>query len=164
MQCAEGRIGRVFALRLEHGEPMPEALETFAAEQGIHSGLVVMVGGVDDGSRLVVGPEQGAALPVVPMVRALGGVHEVAAVGTLFPAEPEAPGEAARPVLHMHAACGREDSTITGCIRKGIHTWQTLEIILIEVTGLDATRVSDPAMGFQLLQCRDRSTPDQPPA
>ena len=144
MQYTEGRIGRVFALRLEHKERLPEVLETFAAEKGVYSGLVIMVGGVDEGSRLVVGPEDGA----------LRGTHEVAAVGTLFPAEPETPGEPGKPALHMHAACGREDSTTTGCIREGISTWQILEIILIEVTGLNAARVSDPVTGFQLLQCQ----------
>jgi len=154
MQYTEGRIGRVFALRLEHKERLPEVLETFAAEKGVYSGLVIMVGGVDEGSRLVVGPEDGEALPAVPMVTALRGTHEVAAVGTLFPAEPETPGEPGKPALHMHAACGREDSTITGCIREGISTWQILEIILIEVTGLNAARVSDPVTGFQLLQCQ----------
>ncbi len=154
MQYSEGRIGRVFALRLEHTEPMPETLETFAAEKGVYSGLVIMVGGVDKGSRLVVGPEDGEALPAVPMVATLAGAHELAGVGTLFPAEPETPGEPGKPVLHMHAACGREDSTITGCIREGISTWQILEVILIEITGLDAARVSDPITGFELLQCQ----------
>jgi predicted DNA-binding protein with PD1-like motif len=162
MQYSEGQVGRVFALRLEHGEPMPESLEAFAAEREVYSGLVIMVGGVDDGSRLVVGPEDGAALPAVPMVTALSGVHEVAAVGTLFPAASEAPGRPGRPVLHMHAACGRQADTTTGCIREGISTWQTLEILLIEISGLDAARVSDPATGFQLLQCRGGEGTAQP--
>ncbi len=148
MQYTEGSIGRVFAIRLEHGEELPEVIEAFAAEQGIASGFAVMVGGADDGSRLVVGPEDGAVLPAVPVVTALIGTHEVAAVGTLFS---DAEG---KPVLHMHAACGRGAGTITGCIREGIRTWHILEVILIEVTGLDAARLPDPETGFALLQCR----------
>jgi len=147
MQVSEGRIGRVFAIRLEHGDPMPQALEDLAAEKGVLSGLAVMVGGVDDGSRLVVGPEDGETLPPVPVVTALGGVHEAAAVGTLFP------DESGKPVLHMHAACGRGEQTVTGCIRAGIVTWHVLEILLIEITGLDARRVLDPATAFKLLCC-----------
>ena len=58
MHYSEGQIGRVFALRLEHGEQMPEVLEEFAAEQGVQAGLAIMVGGADDGSKLVVGPEE----------------------------------------------------------------------------------------------------------
>ena len=149
MQYSQGQIGRVFALRLEHGEPMPETLEAFAAEQGVAGGLAIMVGGADDGSKFVVGPEDGETLPPVPMVNALSGVHEVAAVGTLFP------DDEGRPALHMHAAFGRADDTKTGCIRAGIVTWHILEIILLEVTGLQASRRPDATTGFDLLQCGD---------
>jgi len=148
MQCSEGSVGRVFAIRLEHGEPMPASLERLAAEKGVRCGLAIMVGGADEGSRFVVGPEDGTTLPPVPMVNALAGVHEVAAVGTLFPDETGAP------VLHMHAAFGRGDETLSGCIREGIVTWHVLEVVLIEVVGLSAARVRDPETGFGLLQCR----------
>jgi len=145
----------VFAIRLEHGERMPEALEGFAAEKGVQCGLAIMVGGVEDGSRVVVGPEEGSVIPPVPIIRAISGVHEVAALGTLFP------DEADKPVLHMHAALGREGGTTTGCLRAGIVTWHVLEIILIEVTGLDAIRVHDAQTGFSLLECGQRTTGDQ---
>jgi predicted DNA-binding protein with PD1-like motif len=147
MQYSEGRIGRVFAIRLEHGERMPEVLEAFAAERGVESGVAIMVGGADEGSRFVVGPEDGHTMPPVPMVNALSGVHEAAAVGTLFP------NEEGQPVLHMHAAFGRGDRTQTGCIREGIVTWQVLEIVLIETVGLEAVRRLDARTGFGLLQC-----------
>jgi predicted DNA-binding protein with PD1-like motif len=147
MQYTEGQIGRVFAIRLEHGERMPEALEQFAADKGVQSGMAVMVGGADEGSRFVVGPEDGHTMPPVPMVNTLSGVHEVAAVGTLFPDDQGAPR------LHMHAAFGRGEGTQSGCIREGIVTWQVLEIILIEVSGLDAARLPDAETGFSLLQC-----------
>jgi predicted DNA-binding protein with PD1-like motif len=148
MQCSEGAVGRVFVIRLEHGEPMPQSLEQLAQEKGIRCGLAVMVGGAEGGSRFVVGPQDGEATPVVPMVGVLPGVHEAAAVGTLFP------DEAGRPVLHMHAAFGRGDQTRSGCIREGIVAWQVLEIILLELVGLDAVRLPDAATGFRLLQCR----------
>ena len=147
MQYSEGSVGRVFAIRLEHGEPMPETLERFAADRDVASGLAIMLGGADEGSQFVVGPEDTDTLPAVPMVNVLSGVHEVAAVGTLFP------DEEGRPVLHMHAAFGRGDNTKTGCIRAGIVTWHVLEVVLVEVTGLDASRQPDAATGFHLLQC-----------
>ncbi|MEN6400699.1 MAG: PPC domain-containing DNA-binding protein [Armatimonadia bacterium] len=147
MQYTEGNLGRVFALRLEHGDPMPQTLEDFVQVHGINSGLAFMVGGADDGSRLVVGPEDSNALPANPMVTALTGAHEIAAVGMIFP---DAEG---KPTLHMHAACGRERSTITGCIRAGIVTWHVLELVIIEITGLTAARLPDAKTGFNLLQC-----------
>jgi len=147
MQYSEGRIGRVFALRLEHGDKMPDVLEKFAAKKKIQSGMATMVGGADDGSRFVVGPEDGKKLPPVPMISALKGVHEVAAVGAIFP------DEKGRPQLHMHAAFGRGGETKSGCIRAGIVTWHVLEIVLIEIVGLDAARLPDANTGFHLLQC-----------
>ena len=150
MQYSEGQVGRVFVVRLEHGEPMPESLERLAAERGVQYGLAIMVGGADEGSRFVVGPEDGTTLPPIPTVNALKGVHEVAAVGTLFP------DETGRPALHMHAAFGRGDETRSGCIREGIVTWQVLEITLVEIVGLSAVRLPDEQTGFRLLQCEHR--------
>jgi len=147
MQYSEGSIGRTFALRLEDGEPMPQTLEDFLIEQDLTHGLAFMVGGADTGSRLVVGPEDGRALPVNPMVTALVGAHEILGVGTIFP------DDTGRPVLHMHGACGRNDNTITGCVRAGIKTWHILEIVVLEITGLTAARLPDPKTGFHLLQC-----------
>ena len=147
MQYTEGQMGRVFALRLEHGDLMPQTLEDFCAEHGVKSGMAIMVGGADDGSKLVVGPEDGNVLPAVPMVTTLVGAHEVAGVGLIFASEH------GKPVLHMHAASGRGEKTITGCIRAGVVTWHVLEVMLIEITGLDAIRLPDALTGFNLLQC-----------
>ncbi|MGQ9729894.1 MAG: PPC domain-containing DNA-binding protein [Candidatus Zipacnadales bacterium] len=147
MEYTQGQIGRVFAIRLRQGEPMPESLERFAMEKRVTCGLVVMVGGADTGSRLVVGPQDGTVFPPVPMVSRLEGVHEVVAVGTLFP------DDEGRPVLHMHATLGRGNETRSGCIREGIVTWQVLEVVLLELLGLSAVRYLDQHTGFPLLKC-----------
>jgi len=150
VQYTEGQVGRVFVLRLEHGERMPEVLEQFAREHSISAGVAVMVGGADDKSRFVVGPEDGTRLPPVPVVTALVGAHEAAAVGTLFPDETGAP------VLHMHAAFGRGDEARSGCVRAGIVAWHILEVVLIEIVGAQATRMLDEATGFALLSCGEK--------
>ncbi len=146
MKYSEASHGRVFVIRLEDGDVLHESLEAFAAEHGVRSAGVIAVGGADEGSVLVVGPERGDARPVIPMERALAGVHEIAGTGTVFP---NARGE---PVLHMHLACGREGETTTGCARRGVKVWTVMEILLFEITGTTATRVTDPAMGFELLE------------
>lgn len=148
MQYSQGQIGRVFAIRLEHGEKMPETLQDFAREKDISAGVVFMLGGVDAESRLVVGPEDGTAQPIHAMSVVLSAAHEAAAVGMIFP------DEQGTPVLHMHAACGRGRSTITGCIRRGIVTWHVLEVAVIEIVGVDAARIQDPETGFALLKIR----------
>lgn len=144
MKVAEGTIGRVFMLRLEHGERLPDCIEQFAAERGISRGFCALIGGVDKG-RIVTGPEDGQAMPPVPMLAALAGASEVAAIGTIFP---DADG---RPKLHMHGAFGRGQEALVGCIRPGIDVWTIGEFMIIELLGLDMTRRRDPATGFELL-------------
>ncbi|MBI5519759.1 MAG: DNA-binding protein [Desulfovibrio sp.] len=144
MKFSEGRMGRVFVLRLEDGDRLPECIEAFAAEKGVAQAFCALVGGVGSG-RIVVGPQDGAAMPPVPMLTELVGAHEAAAVGTLFP------DEAGRPKLHMHATFGRGETVKTGCIRPGIDIWTIGEFVIIELLGLGLTRKRDAATGFELL-------------
>ena len=146
MRYSEGKIGRVFVIRLEDGDKLPQAVENFAKEKGISRGMCLLIGGIEGKGKVVVGPENGQATPIVPMVTELSGVHEILGVGTLFP---DGNG---KPSLHMHAALGRGGKTITGCIRLGIETWKVGEVILFEITDNTACRKKDPATGFDLME------------
>lgn len=145
MQYEVASLGRVVVVRLEDGDVVHECIEEVARREGIVRGCVMLVGGAAGGSTLVVGPEDGAGSPVVPMQRGLDDAHEVAGVGTLFPDED---GE---PVLHLHAACGRGAAALVGCVRLGVSTWTILEAVLIEFEGSRALRRRDHETGFQLL-------------
>lgn len=146
MQYQEGSIGRVFALRLEEGERLPDTLETFAQEQGLKAAMVIYVGGAKGGSRLVVGPDATKTEAIVPLVHTLTGIQEVLAVGTLFPDEHGAP------VLHLHAATGREGEATVGCSRAGVDVWLVGEVIILEILGTRGRRRPEPPSGFSLLQ------------
>ena len=146
MKYSEARQGRCFVIRLEHGDVVHESLEAFAAEQGIRAATLVILGGADASSRLVVGPEDGSARPVVPMEHVLDDVHEVAGTGTIFP------DETGSPRLHMQIACGRRRATAAGCVRRGVKVWQVMEAVLFELLGTTARRRHDPATGFALLE------------
>jgi len=145
MKYSQAQQGRVFVIRLENGEIVHEEIERFAREQGIQAATLIAVGGVDKGSRLIVGPEDGEARPVNPMEHILADVHEIAGTGTLFP------DEQGRPMLHMHMACGRNENTVTGCIRSGVKVWHVLEIILFELAGCSGKRMLEKETGFKLL-------------
>ena len=150
MRSSEGRLGRIFVVRLEDGDKLPDSIEQFAADNGVTRGMCILVGGAGPG-KLVVGPEDGDALPPKPMLHTLAGIHEIAGVGTIFP------DESGRPVLHMHAALGREGAARTGCVRKGVDIWKVGEVILLEITDNSATRLKDAATGFELLEPGPRS-------
>lgn len=145
MRYSESKAGRVFVIRLEDGEIVHEVIEKFAVEHGIRTASLIALGGADRDSTVIVGPEIGRTLPIVPMTRVLDDVHEVAGVGTLFP------DDEGNPILHMHMACGRKDRTTTGCIRQGIRVWHVLEVILYELVDSTGTRILEPASGFKLL-------------
>ena len=131
---------------LEDGDIIHECIESFCKEKGITSASLTAVGGVDVGSILVVGPEDGRSDVIKPMEHVLSDVHEVTGAGTVFK---NSKGD---PIVHMHLACGRKDSTITGCIRKGVKVWHVLEVILTEFIGCTACRKLEVETGFELLQ------------
>jgi len=145
MKVCEGQIGRVFVIRLEHGDVVPEAIERFAEEKGVSVGHVILLGGIGDG-EIVVGPRRSEERPPQPMLLPIDGAHEVAGVGVL------APGEDGKPILHIHAALGRSGQTVTGCLRPGVRTWLVGEVIVYEVLGANAVRVMDQESGFALLE------------
>ena len=146
MRYSEGKIGRVFVIRLDDKDKLPAAVEDFAEEKGISRGMCLLIGGIGDKGKIVVGPEDGETMPVVPMVTELSGVHEIAGVGKLFT------DGGGKPRLHMHAALGREGKTVTGCIRPGIETWKLGEVILLEIEDNTACRKKDPAVGFDVME------------
>ena len=146
MRYSEGRIGRLFVIRLEDGDQLPAAIESFAKERDVSRGICILVGGIDDGGTIVVGPEDGKSSEPVPLLFNLQGVHEILALGTIFPDEKGAPR------LHMHAALGRQGEARVGCTRPGIDVWKLGEIVLLEITQNTAYRSLDPTTGFEMLE------------
>jgi uncharacterized protein len=151
MKYSEGQIGRIFVLRLEEGERLPEVIEDFAEKHGIARAMVLYVGGAQDGSRLVVGPEAGRGSEIIPLIHALEGIQEVLGAGTLFP------DETGKPVLHMHAAAGREGGATVGCTRAGVEVWLVGEVVLLEILGAAGQRRRSERSELKLL---DLAPPD----
>ena len=148
MKASEGRLGRVFVIRFEDGDRLPESIERFAEEKGVTTGHVILVGGIGSG-KVVVGPENAEDRPPEPMLLPISGVNEVAGVGVL------APDQNGKPVLHIHAALGRSGQTMTGCLRYGVTTWLLAEAILYEITGAQVKRVMSEETGFALLEVEE---------
>lgn len=146
MKYSQAKQGRIFIIRLEDGDIIHEEIEKLANEESIIAAALIIIGGADKNSILVVGPEHGRKEPIVPMEHILDNVNEVVGTGTIFP------NEEGKPILHMHIACGRQASTVTGCVRKGIKTWHVLEVILFELVDTTALRALDSITGFELLK------------
>jgi len=149
MKACEGRLGRVFVIRLENGDVLPGCIERFAQEHGIKVGHVILVGGIG-GGEIVVGPRRSNEMPPQPMLLPIDGAHEVAGVGVI------APDEHGKPGLHIHAALGRSGKTMTGCLRPGVTTWLVGEVIIYEILDAEVSRIKDASSGFALLEPRSK--------
>jgi predicted DNA-binding protein with PD1-like motif len=144
MKSSEGKIGRIFILRLDDGDKVPNCIEAFAAEKKIRVAGVTLIGGIGEG-QIVVGPRDSEAMPPEPMLLTLEGAHEVIGLGLIAPDKNGLPG------LHMHASLGRSGQAKTGCLRPGVKTWTVGEVVIYEVLGADAARLLDGKTGFELL-------------
>jgi predicted DNA-binding protein with PD1-like motif len=145
MKASEGKIGRVFVVRLEDGDIVPDCLERFAAEKSIKAGHVVLIGGIG-GGEVVAGPRKTDEMPPDPLHIPVDGAHEVVGLGII------APNKDGKPVLHIHASLGRAGKTLTGCLRPGVSTWLVGEAIIYEITGTTAQRLPDKESGFDLME------------
>ncbi len=148
MKYSEAELGRIFILRLEHGDKIPDVIEQFAADQQIKSAIVHFLGGADTNSKVVVGPEDGKAPQPIPMVTLLAGTSEAVGMGTLFM------NEDGLPKLHLHAAFGRSRTTVSGCTREGVMIWHIGEAVIFELLNVSAKRKTDPETGFELLELK----------
>lgn len=145
MKFTQGKIGRIFIIRLENGDKVPACIEQFALQLGIRHGQAIMIGGIGKG-QVVSGPRYSDVMPPDAMLLPVDGAHEVLGVGILVP------GPNGQPSLHMHAALGRSGQTLTGCLRPGVETWLVGEVIIYEILDVKAARIYDKDSGFSLLE------------
>jgi predicted DNA-binding protein with PD1-like motif len=145
MKACEGRIDRVFVIRLEDGDVVPDHIEQFARKKRVSVGQAILVGGIGGGD-VVVGPQRSEDKRPEPMLLPIDGAHEVVGVGVL------APDEDGKPTLHIHAALGRSGQTMTGCLRHGVTAWLVGGVIIYGILGAKVVRIQDKQSGFELLE------------
>jgi predicted DNA-binding protein with PD1-like motif len=143
MEYRQCGIGRTFVARLRDGESIYDEIEGLAAREGIASAVVLALGGVRKGA-VVTGPRRPSLKDIEPLVERFDDARELVGAGTLFPSE-------GRPSLHFHAGIGRGKEALVGCPRVEATCFLVLEVVIIELVGLDAERVRDPETGFRLL-------------
>jgi predicted DNA-binding protein with PD1-like motif len=141
MEDAAGTLGRGFLIRVDHGEDLLAAVTTVADREAVAVGLVLLLGAVER-ARLSEGPET-LELPPVSIATAFFDGREILGIGTVV-------REDGVPVLHLHAATGREGATATGCMRAEAQVFAVAEVVLLELS-VTATRRHDAAAGFSPL-------------
>jgi predicted DNA-binding protein with PD1-like motif len=149
MEYAVGSVGRVVVARLHEGEDLHGCTEQIARKEGIRCAAVLITGGFRR-ANIVVGPRQEEP-KIEPRFQVFGGPGEVLGVGTLYWTETD-------PKLHMHTAIGKDGESLVGCARHDCRTFLILEVTIIEVTGIDASRQFDPKAVLNLLEIRPQQS------
>ncbi len=135
MQYSEGKTGRVFVLRIDHGEDVIQTLLRFAGMKGIRSAVVHLLGALAEG-RMVMGSEE-PGLPPKPHFLDFEGGWDVLGICTIYPGSDG-------PSAHIHVSVGRESTVHTGCIRNFASAYIVVEAVILEITDLQVRRTHDP--------------------
>lgn len=147
MRSAELAQGRVFVLRLEDGEVVHEAVESFCRDNGVLRASVALTGAVDRGSVMVSGPSVPIGEKVVPLTITLEEPCELTGAGTVFPDKDGAPK------AHLHGSVGRKGFSATGDLRPRMVVWLVMEVVITELVGEGPVRtVSDRRIDAELLE------------
>lgn len=141
MQCIEGRPGRIFLVRIDHGEDLLPALEQCVREKEVHCGVIQVLGALGRG-KMVTGPEE-MVLPPVPHREDFEGGWEILALGTIS-------WEHEAPHIHLHSAVGKGDRTLTGCLREEAQVYIVIEAVITEISGIQSVRSPDGVTGLSL--------------
>jgi len=142
MDYRQGNINRVFAVRFDEGDDFLGELTGLIKKENIKSGWFHVIGGMRE-ADVVSGPKE-PVMPPEPVWKKVDGAHEVLGSGSIFWADDE-------PKIHLHAALGHHGDTLTACVRKGTKVYLILEVYIIEISGLDASRPWYDEGGFNRL-------------
>jgi len=152
MQYTEGRIGRIFVVRIDDGEDLLQVLREFIRDREIDAGSVVFLGALKEG-KMVTGPEE-PVIPPVPHYVFFEGGWEIFGMGTIYPGD-------GGPQIHIHSSVGRAGHALTGCLRETAVTYLIVEAVIYEITGLSAKKEYDPKTQLILPVLGDRANPEE---
>jgi predicted DNA-binding protein with PD1-like motif len=142
MDYRQGATGRVFSIRFDEGDDFLAELQGIIRRENIRQAWFQVIGGLRR-AEFVTGPKE-PVMPPEPVWASVDGARETLGAGSIF-------WDGDEPKIHLHAALGHHGQTTTACIRKGTKVYLVLEVMLLEITGIGATRPWYEAGGFNRL-------------
>jgi predicted DNA-binding protein with PD1-like motif len=143
MEYAAAKPGRVFLLKFSDNDVLIRELERFAKAARVKNAVLLFLGALRKGT-LVAGPRKPRIPPQPNRINFKDG-WEVLGAGTIF-------SNRSGPQVHIHAAMGRKNKVLTGCIRQDAGVFIVIECVVWELTGIKTTKRLDPATGINLLK------------
>jgi predicted DNA-binding protein with PD1-like motif len=142
LQYSEGKIDRIFILRIDDGEDLIESILEFVHKKNLKSCIGLFIGALKDG-KVVTGPKS-AVLPPEQHFESYSSAWEVFGMITIF-------SSTDGPKIHIHSALGRGREALVGCLRDNASVYLVNEVMIFEFTGLDARKEIDERTGLYLL-------------
>ncbi|MGI5992474.1 MAG: PPC domain-containing DNA-binding protein [Methanosarcina sp.] len=139
MEYVKGKIGRVFTVRIDHGEDLILELIKLAELEQIESAVFMLLGALKE-AKLVTGPKE-SITPPEPVWSGFDDVHEILGIGNIFLKD-------GKPKIHLHAGAGRGDNLKLGCLRGESEVFMVVEAFVFELEGISARRITDREQGF----------------
>lgn len=139
MEYAKGRIGRVFTVRIDHGDDLILELIKLAELEHIESAVFILLGALKE-AKLVTGPKENITPPEL-VWSGFNDAHEILGIGDIFLKD-------GKPKIHLHAGAGRGDNVRMGCLRGESEVFMVVEAFVLELDGISAKRIDDKEQGF----------------
>jgi len=143
MKYQQGSLGRVFLLKFEDKDNLLYEIKKMAVQETVKVGTIMLLGGVRS-AGMVTGPKE-AVIPPDPTWSDFSDAREILGFGTLFWKDDE-------PMIHLHAAVGRGNETLTGCIRKNSSVYLVVEAVITELLGINARKTMNEKAGLAMLE------------
>ncbi|MGW8161377.1 MAG: PPC domain-containing DNA-binding protein [Desulfobulbales bacterium] len=139
MEYQAGSVGRVFYARLDDGDDVHQCIQEMVIKEKIRCAWFQVFGGLKS-AGVVIGPKE-PVMPPDPVWKNIEETREILGFGSII-------WDDGNPLLHLHAAMGHHGETLTGCVRKDSSVYLVIELMVIEVTGIEVTRPWSESRGF----------------
>ena len=131
MEYQAGTTGRVFYARFDDGEDLHEGIRELVSKEKVRCAWFQIFGGLRR-AGVVIGPRE-PVMPPDPVWQDVENTREILGTGSVFWDQDE-------PLIHLHAAMGHHGETLTGCVRRDSKVYLVVEMMLVEVQGVNVTR------------------------
>lgn len=142
MEYKAGKINRIFVIRFDDGDDFLNGMKEIISKENIRNGWFHVIGGLRE-ATVVTGPKE-PTMPPEPVWETVNTVSETVGTGSIF-------WDSDEPRIHLHAAMGHHGDTLTACVREGTKVYLILEVYIIEIDGINATRPWFEQGGFNRL-------------
>ncbi len=132
MEYRIGQVGRAFMVRFDHGDDFHSELLALIKKENIRNAWFHCIGGLLE-AGVVIGPKE-PTMPPEPIWKEIKTPRELLGTGSILWDEHD------EPKIHLHTSLGDHGTAMTVCTRKDTKVYLIVEVYIVEIVGINATR------------------------